>query len=100
MITCDDLGFCGEPMDPGCVACAISEGSCQDEYKSCQEAPGDDCLDLLDCYRDCSDGDQACFDACDAQYPQGTVPLSLLFGCVFCIECPVSCNIDPSDCTT
>jgi hypothetical protein len=92
--TCDDLGFCGQPEDPGCVACAITTGSCVDEYEACDA----ECEALRMCYVDCDTGDAECLDDCDAAYPGGIGPLNTLFGCILCEECPVSCNFDTTNC--
>lgn len=96
--TCDDLGFCGQAGDPGCVACAITDGACVDEWATCKDAPGDACSKLLDCYGGCPAADMKCQADCEAAWPDGIGPLGFVTTCAFCLECPVSCNVDPADC--
>ena len=96
---CDDLGFCGEPEDPGCVACALFEASCADELAACDGEPNEQCLGLDDCYAHCSQGDTDCQEACDTMYPNGIPLLNILYGCILCVECPISCAADPVDCS-
>lgn len=96
--TCDDLGFCGQAGDPGCVACAINDGACVDEWATCEAAPNDACRKLLDCYAACPAADAKCQADCETAWPDGIGPLGFVTTCAFCVECQVSCNVDPADC--
>lgn len=92
--TCDDLGFCGKADDPGCVACAVSEGPCVDELEACVG----ECQALRACYAACDEDDDSCFTECNGAHPQGISALDTLFGCILCEACPVSCNFDTASC--
>jgi hypothetical protein len=92
--TCDDLGFCGEADDPGCVTCSISEGPCIEEYQACVG----ECQALRACYAACDEDDQSCLTECNGDHPQGIADLDTLFGCILCEGCPVSCNFDTASC--
>jgi hypothetical protein len=95
---CDDRGLaCGDADDPACQGCAI-EGACKATADACFEEPHDDCVALNDCYADCPDGEQACFEACDLQHPEGSDLLLSLLLCIFCDQCPSSCDVDVSAC--
>ena len=92
--TCDDLGFCGQPEDPGCVTCSVTDGSCKDELEACDLR----CEMLRGCYSDCNSDDLPCFNECEDTYPDAVDTVEALYSCILCIECPVSCNFDPSNC--
>ena len=36
--TCDDLGFCGQAEDPGCVTCSVTDGCCMYELEACDQS--------------------------------------------------------------
>jgi hypothetical protein len=92
--TCDDLGFCGQQDDPGCVSCAVEDGSCVDELDACDN----ECLLLNDCYFDCENDDPSCFSQCEDMHPDGIASVNALYTCILCDECPVSCNFDTTNC--
>ena len=92
--TCDDLGFCGQQNDPGCVACSVTDGSCADELEACS----DECRALDDCYRDCESDDPSCFAECETLHPDGIDLWNQLYTCILCVECPSSCNFDTANC--
>jgi hypothetical protein len=80
--SCDSTGYCD-----GCIDCAVA-GNCADEMSSCEEHG--DCQEFEACTFECVD--QACLDACEAQYPAGASRYQDLMYCVFGIECSNDCN--------
>lgn len=95
---CDAQGLpCGDDVDPGCQGCALSN-ACAAAADGCVAEPHGDCVALNDCYLACPSAEDACFEACDAQFPAGVGPLESLLLCIFCGSCQTSCNIDPAVC--
>lgn len=89
--TCDDIGTCQDgDMDTtnDCVSCSF-DADCATEYGTCGANP--DCVGLNNCYADCPDGDDACLDGCDTQFPDGGTDLNALVVCAICTACPNSC---------
>lgn len=82
-VGCDAAGDCG-----ACGDCALNGGACNAEANACGADPS--CTSFYDCVAACAD--QACFDACGGQYPQGEALYLAFVSCVVCGECPASCG--------
>jgi hypothetical protein len=100
LTACDRIGRCGDASDPmaSCQQCAITEGSCAEAYRVCNEDPTGACPALNGCYLDCPQGDEGCYAGCDEAIPAGVAPFQALVDCVFCVECTESCNVDRNGC--
>lgn len=75
--------FCTAPT---CCDCSASQ--CTTEYDSCRCEP--DCIELIECLRDCAMTDQACQNACFDGHPTGKPIYTALEACAsfFCTsEC-------------
>jgi hypothetical protein len=92
---CDAAGaICGDATDPTtCLGCAI-EGDCKDEFDIC--TADQECIDYVNCLDPCMD--QACADACDAMFPNGSAEYNDLAVCAVCEVCPVSCDAAMAGC--
>jgi hypothetical protein len=76
-----------DPQNDECQNCARDR--CCAQYVDCIMNP--DCDAYVACGRACPDADDACFDACDDQYPIGS---ALFYGFAACglTECPDLCS--------
>jgi hypothetical protein len=75
--------FCSNPT---CCDCSASQ--CTTEYDTCRCEP--DCVELIECIRDCTPTDQACQNACFDSHPTGKQIYTALEACAsfFCTsEC-------------
>ena len=77
-----DVGDCDTCINGDCAM-----NACSAEINAC--VANQQCIDLNDCWWGCYD--QACIDACEAQYPQGATLLYALYDCMFCGACGVDC---------
>jgi hypothetical protein len=72
---CGDFAF-NTALPPTCQPCAYD--SCCDQVSACNQAS--DCYALLTCLGPCLD--QACVDACNAQFPNGVDALDAFDACL------------------
>jgi hypothetical protein len=81
---CDGTGECAT-----CRTCAVA-GECAKQFDTCS---GDqECLDYNACIEPCATGDDACFDACSAQYPFGEQEFFEYAFCLICTACYTDCE--------
>ena len=92
-VVCDDQPICGETgQEPdSCLNCALST-ECAPAVQACQQ----ECQDFLACLDPCSQKpeaeQQACYEACVNDNPQGAEDYFNLLGCVYCQACPTACK--------
>ena len=87
---CDGTGDCNT-----CATCAQTQGGpCSDDVDACANDP--DCGAFIECINPC--GDQACFDQCVQEHPNGVQLYAMLFACVICDTCPGDCDGPGSGC--
>jgi hypothetical protein len=82
---CGDFSF--NPQVPDCEPCAHAH--CCVETAACNQRS--DCWALLQCQGACLD--QACVDACEAQFPFGAAPLDAFMGCAEA-ACSAECGLE------
>ncbi len=88
----------GEPGDVSvpdqvcidCVICTQTDPSCEADWQAYGTSP--DYQAYVDCSNACPDGDTACFDACDAMYPETAGLFQDALSCAVCEACLINCN--------
>jgi len=88
----DTVDNCGSPQ-MGCTQCAIG-GPCETEFTAFAGMPNAQAL--VDCYDPCMD--EACYNACDAMYPDEAPAYNALAACVICDACYTACDGESAGC--
>jgi hypothetical protein len=83
--SCDDSGDCST-----CATCSQTS-YCASQYDTCNNDPTLDCLFFQFCIQPCASTDQACFDDCASQYPDGAQEFNDYAVCVVCTACYDDC---------
>lgn len=79
----------GDQICIDCVYCS-QENECNAEWTA--YATDADYDAYVACAMACPDGDTACFDACDAQYPETAELYVTAISCSVCGACQTNCN--------
>ena len=69
------------------MTCAVN-GVCSDEFSACDNS--DACKTFAQCIGSCSD--QACYDGCASQTPDGASVFEAYVNCIFVDTCPNDCG--------
>ncbi|MBI4956345.1 MAG: hypothetical protein HY908_30290 [Myxococcales bacterium] len=81
---CDFQGDCG-----ACTSCAWY-GPCGAYADACLANP--ECNAILECYPACPPNDDACYQACWWDHPEGHTDYNKVAICIYCDECFYDCN--------
>jgi hypothetical protein len=81
--------FC---TNPTCCDCSASQ--CTTEYDTCRCEP--DCVELIECIRDCAPSDQVCQNGCYAAHPTGQQIYTALEACAS-FYCTSACQPGSGD---
>jgi hypothetical protein len=81
---CDQIGDC-----QACAQCA-AENECPAQYDACVNDM--ECVALIQCFEDCNNQPDQCYEQCAMMYPAGYQLYYELVDCAVCQSCPQSCG--------